>query len=288
VLDFGRAVPSLIDTGVSLPYQERVLKNGEASAEPYNLVRLNDLKVGTPWLADTVDDSFQAWRFHLRHEVGYDFLGELSDASRDIGSYSDTSQYASWHKSGRAVDTLFDYYLDGELAHEIVREDYSGETYWRVLLRCVDQTGRCGRPVVANPWNYSSRARTELAPEQGGIEKSPPAGYYVDLTVLARQYGWERISSYDDEDYSWTWHFLAFEYWHYQKRLAANTHNMSNGNATNWYQAMLDVYPPETLADHFTWEKMRARDEDPHLIALKGIPLPLEAKLWWQLVEQKK
>jgi hypothetical protein len=48
---------------------------------------------------------------------------------------------------------------------------------------------------------------------------------------------------------------------------------------------MLDIYPPETLERFFTWQKMRSLDEDPHLIALKGVPLPLEVKPWWNLVE---
>ena len=280
-VDFGRSLSSLADNGESPLYTENVTLSEEPGHEPYSMVRLNDLDAGTPWLADTVDDSFQAWRFRLRDEVGYDFLGHLSDAARDVASYSETSQYASWHKSGRAVDTLFDYYLKGQLAHEIVREDYSGETYWRVLLRCVDQSGRCGRPSTANPWNYSSRARTEIAPEQGGIEKSNLSGYYVDMTALAREYGWQRISSHDDKDFSWTWHFLAFEYWHYQKRLDGDQHLM------NWYQAMRQIYPDTTLTRFFTWQKMRAIGDEPHLIALKGVPLPLDVKPWWKLVEQK-
>ncbi len=285
---FGQLLSTLADTGVSSRYQEQVTVNGEDGAEPYSLVRLHDLKTGTPWLADTVDDSFQGWRFELRAEVGYDFLGELSDALRDVGSRTETSQYASWHKSGRAVDTLFDYTLNGQLAHEIVREDYSGETFWRVLLRCVDQNGRCGRPVTNNPWNYSARVRTYVAPEQGGIEKAIPAGYYVDMTALARAYGWQRISSYDDDDYSWTWHFLAFEYWHYQKRFEDDPVSGNGSSLPNWYRAMRDVYPQATLEDYFTWSKMRALDEDPHLIALKGVPLPLELKPWWRLVEQSQ
>jgi TolB protein len=286
---FGQRLAGLTNNGTYSQNEEHVYANGEAAeVEPYNLVRLNDLDTGTPWLADTVDDSFQDWRFELRAEVGYDFLGKLSDALRDVASYTDTSQYASWHKSGRAVDTLFDYYLNGELAHEIVREDYSGETYWRVLLRCTDQTGRCGRPVVDTPWNYSARARTQVAPEQGGLEKAIPSGYYVDMTALAREYGWQRISSYDDDEYGWTWHFLAFEYWHYQKRLEGDSVNGTGSGVANWYQAMQDVYPQETLDRYFTWQKMRARDEDPHLIALKGVPLPLQAKPWWELIEESQ
>jgi TolB protein len=286
---FGQRVAGLTNNGTYSQNEEHVSANGEAAeAEPYSLVRLNDLETGTPWLADTVDDSFQGWRFELRTEVGYDFLGELSDALRDVASYTDTSQYASWHKSGRAVDTLFDYHLNGELAHEIGREDYSGETYWRVWLRCTDQTGRCGRPVVDPPWNYSARVRTRVAPEQGGIEKAIPTGYYVDMTAVAREYGWQRISSYDDDEYGWTWHFLAFEYWHYQKRLEGDSLNGTGSGVANWYQAMQDVYPQETLDRYFTWQKMRAMDEDPHLIALKGVPLPLQAKPWWALIEESQ
>jgi TolB protein len=283
-VEFGDQLATLVDAGRSPLYEERLSPNGSAEVERYDLVRQNDLTVGTPWLADTVDDSFQAWRSRVYEETGFDFLSELSDAARDIGSYTETSQYTSWHKSGRAVDTLFDYYADGQLHHEIVREDYSGETYWRVLLRCLDQSGRCGRPVTNAPWNYSQRARADIAPEQGGLEKPIEAGYYVNMTALAREYGWDRISSYDDNDYSWTWHFLAFEYWHYQKRLERES-GTGIGNV-NWYRAMRQIYPQETLDRFFTWKKMRELDEDPYLIALKGIPLPLELKPWWMLVEQ--
>ncbi len=235
------------------------------------MVRINDLQTGTPWLADTVDDSYQALRSRLRQEVGYDFLGEVSETLRSINFFSEASQYSSWHKSGRAVDTRFD--LPGGRM-QIVRENIGGETYWRVLLRCEDQSGRCGRPTTANPWNYSARARTVIAPEQGGIENPNLYGYYLDFTALAKLYGWERISSHDDEDFSWTWHFKAFEYWHYQK--------MTGSDTRNWYEAMLEVYPPFEVEEFFTWEKMRATDEDPHLIVLKGVPLPPEAERWWQ------
>ncbi len=279
----GQPVPDLRNR--RLAHEERLTPNQGAGVEPYNLIRQDNLETGSPWLADTVDDSFQRWREALRSEVGYDFLASLSDVLRDPAAYSDTSQYASWHKSGRAVDTLFDYHIDGQLVHEIVRETYSGETYWRVFLRCADQSGRCGRPLVENPWNYSSRARTEIAPDQGGIEKPIPDGYYVDMTGLGRLYGWERISSYDDVDYSWTWHFLAFEYWHYQNRRAVGPDGRIGEQPLNWYQAMSEVYPPDTLTRYFTWDKMRRLDEDPYLIALKGVPLPPPERPWWRLVQ---
>ncbi len=280
---FGQVVPPLVDSEPSSLYEETLTPN-PPGAEPYNLIRQNDITVGNPWLADTVDDSFQAWRRRLEEEVGYDFLSALSDASRDVSVYIEGLQYAGWHKSGRAVDTLFDYHVDDQLFHEIVKEDYSGETFWRTYLRCRDQSGRCGRPITANAWNYGPRARTEIAPGQGGIEKTIETGYYVDMTAIAREYDWERISSYDDEDYSWTWNFTAFEYWHYQQRFFEETD--STRSTANWYQAMQQVYPQETMDRYFTWEEMHRLGEGSHLIALKGVPLPLELKPWWALVEQ--
>ena len=267
----GSSISTLDSRDQTSLFVETVAASSSPHGEPYDLIRINDLQTGTPWLADTVDDSYQALRSRLYQEVGYDFLGEVSETLRPINFFSEASQYSSWHKSGRAVDTLFDL-PGGRL--EIVRENIGGETYWRMLLKCEDQSGSCGRPITANPWDYSARARAVIAPEQGGIEGPNVSGYYVDFTALAELYGWERIASYDDEDFSWTWHFKAFEYWHYQK---------TTGNGIrNWYQAMLEVYPPFEVEAFFTWEKMRAADEDPYLIVLKGVPVPSKVERWWQ------
>lgn len=285
VVAAGEPVAELHNSGPSPLYVEDLSPSRSSGGEPYDLVRLNDLETGIPWLADTVDDSYQALRTRLRQEVGYDFLGEVSETLRPLNFFNDASQYASWHKSGRAVDTLFDLTgadAPGGAAYrgprlEIVREEYGGETFWRLWLRCTDQTGRCGRPLTMNTWDWSYEARNLVAPEQGGVEKGLAAtpGYYVDFTALAHEYGWERISSHDDEDYSWTWHFKAFEYWHYQKTL-------DNGaGETDWYQAMLEVYPRSEVESYFTWDLMRRAGEDPHLIALKGVPLPVEVEAWW-------
>jgi dipeptidyl aminopeptidase/acylaminoacyl peptidase len=90
--NFGHPVATLADTDPSARYVERIAASDVEKVEPFNLVRLNDVETGTPWLADTVDDSFLGWRYELRNEVGYDFLGKLSDAARDVASYTDTSQ----------------------------------------------------------------------------------------------------------------------------------------------------------------------------------------------------
>ncbi len=275
---FGAEVHRFEEDAAGILFTETTTPSGSPYGEPYDVVRLNDLKVGIPWLADTVDESFRTMRSQLRAEVGYDFLGELSEALRPINFASDASQYSSWHKSGRAIDTRFDL-PDGRM--QIVKENVGGNTYWRVLLRCEDQSGRCGKPATARPWDYSGYARTVLAPEQGGVEKPPLHGYYVDFTTWARMFGWQRIASHNGDEFSWTWHFKAFEYWHFQKPFFAPD------GSSDWYAALRQVYPPDDVDTYFNWRTMRAAGEDPQLIFLKGVSaVPPAAKRWWQQLTQ--
>ncbi len=276
-IDYGTPAAGLSDAGPSPLYVEELTPSQSGSGEPWDLVPVAGLRLPTPamtpYLSDRVDDSYSALRRRLADEVGYDFLGQVSEAWRPYDFFNDTSEYASWHKSGRAVDTLFEYRTDDGQVMEIARDDMGGETYWRVFLRCIDQSGACGRPITVNTWDYSYRARAELAPDQGGIEKPMLHGYYVDFTALAREYGWTRISSWHDDDFSWTWHFKAFEYWHYQKT-----------EGLPWYAAMQEVYPQFELDRYFTYDQMLQVGDYPFLIALKGVPLPADARLWWSSV----
>lgn len=276
--NFGTPVPVWEDTGTSVLYVEDLTPSQSGDGEPWDLLPVAGLRLPTPamtpYLSDRVDDSYSALRRRLVDEVGYDFLGQVSEAWRPHDFFNDTSEYASWHKSGRAIDTSFDFHTDDGQVMEIARDDMGGETYWRVLLRCADQSGRCGRPISVNTWDYSYQARANIAPDQGGIERPMPYGYYADFTALAREYGWTRISSWNDEDFSWTWHFKAFEYWHYQKT-----------DDLLWYAAMQEVYPQPKLDEHFTYEQMLQVGDYPFLIALKGVPLPAGARLWWASVQ---
>jgi TolB protein len=274
VLNYGTPLSSLADAGPSPLYQENLTPSQSGDGEPWDLVTLTNVKLPTPamtpYLSDRVNDSFVALRRRLAQEVGYDFLGQLSEAARPYEYASDTSEYASWHKSGRAIDTLFDFNTEAGQVMEIARDDMGGETFWRVYLRCTDQSGTCGRPLTVNTWDYSYTARNKIAPDQGGIERPASGAYYVDFTALAREYGWTRISSWNDEDFGWTWYFTAFEYWHYQKP-----------EDLTWYQAMQEVYAPAKLKETFTYDRMLKEGEHPFLIALKGVPLPADVRLWW-------
>lgn len=273
-INFGTPALTMVDLEPSPLYVEDLTPSQSGDGEPWDLVPVAGLELPTPamtpYLSDRVDDSFYAFRRRLADEVGYDFLGQVSEVTRPYAFFSDTSEYASWHKSGRALDTLFEYLTDDGQVTEIVRDDMGGETYWRILLRCADQSGACGRPITVNTWDYSYKARAEIAPDQGGIEKPMLHGYYVDFTALAREYGWTRISSWNDEEFSWTWHFKAFEYWHYQKT-----------EGLPWYAAMQEVYAQYKLDRYFTYDQMIEVGDYPFLIALKGVPMPADARLWW-------
>jgi TolB protein len=106
-------------------------------------------------------------------------------------------------------------------------------------------------------------------PGEGGKLKPIPNGYYVDLTALAWEYGWDRISAHNEEDFDWTWHFKAVEYWHHEKR-----------DGLGWYEAMLEVYPHQKVEEIFTWGKFTEADEEPYTAFVKGVPLPPTERRW--------
>ena len=241
--------------------------------EKHRLEALPDVDTYVPKLSDAVADSFNELRRRVQEESGYDFLGRLSEAWRPLDFHHDYSEYASWHKAGRAFDTLLDFNGPGGIPlMEVVREDMGGETFWRIFIRCARQDGTCGRPMETHPWDFSYKARVIVAPEEGGQWKPIPYGYYVDFTRLAREQGWERISAFDDEDFSWRWHFKAVEYWHYQKR-----------DGLTWYQAMQELYPSHRVEELFSWDAALEKGEAPYLMRAKGIPVPAAYKIWLML-----
>jgi len=128
-------------------------------------------------------------------------------------------------------------------------------------------------PLSELPWDFSTQARLQH-PEWGGRWKYAPAGYYIDFTDLAESYGWSRIPAVDRVDYSWKWHFLAIEYWHFQY-----------DNHIDWYGALRQVYPEEELQPSFNWGTLTHNGTIPQWrIVLTGVPVPL-AEWRWALLQ---
>jgi TolB protein len=242
---------------------------------PAALIPLRDVYLAPSYgrISDRVSGSFQALRARVKAEAGWDFLSALSDMARQlVGPCGDGCDVMSWHKTGRAIDTRLTVESGGVSRIEVVREDQLGETYWRVYLRAAKQDGMQGEPLTQAPWDWTNTARWTLAPHQGGVTKPIPDGYYVDFTELAREYGWERISSYDDETFSWKEDKAGMEFWHYQST-----------NGTTWYAALEKLYGSQTLAATFDWNELQRQGEEAYRVRLKEVPAPPSAWRWFAL-----
>jgi TolB protein len=208
---------------------------------------------GQAQLASAVYPSFVELRLAVIEASGHDFLARLSEAARPVGYNSDTSTYASWHKSGRAFDTLFDYRAGGQQALYIAPEWQSGRLFWRLFLRATRQDGSQGAPITQPVFDTGDRT---LLP--------PPHGYFVDFTALAAQYGWRRIAAAERDDFNWRSALLALEYWHFERR-----------DGLSWYDAMRLVYDQKTLERLFSAERLHdigMRDDAMPRLGLPWVP----------------
>lgn len=258
-------------------YADKPIPSDPKEGSKYDFVGMKEVYLAPSWgiLSSTVSESFRALRKRVAQDSGIDFLSTLSDMTRLIGSRCDnTCDDLSWHKSGRAVDTLLSMPVDGQEKLLLVRQDVGAEVYWRVYLRAAKQDGTMGAPLTDAPWDLSYRARATLAPGMGGVEAPVAKGYYVDFTELARLYGWTRISSHDDLDFDWRNNREAIEFWHFQ-----------NEDGKNWWQAMQEVYPPALLTKTFEWNNIiNAWDKEASRVYLKNVPPPPDAWKWFALV----
>jgi len=243
------------------------VSNPEDNEGLYELVELPGVAGGNARLNDRVDDSYNALRTAVYERTGYDYLALLSDAMRRVDYQRTSYSVFSWHKTGRAFDLRFELLdEDGGQRLEWLREDIGEELYWRLLIKCAAQDGTQGEPLKEYPWQYWWHIVPDSDPEayaQGGRYLPIPDGYYEDFTALAERHGWERIASYDEEDYYWRRDSNGVEYWHYQRM-----------DGLTWYESMQEVHPQEVLDQYFTWEIGKGLGFSDELLARKGIPRP--------------
>lgn len=237
---------ALVQDGGFLARQEPPpLYEENADRKSDGLYGLAPLSVEAPqaYLSDTVNDSFEALRLRVAAEAGYDFLGVLEDALWLQNRAPEPGQpRENWHYTGRAfaIDRKLAYIESFPRPIEIVREDIDVYTYWRVYLRVADgaQNGVLGEPLRDAPWDFVARSSGDEADyNQGGrVMDAPPPGYYVDLTQLAEDYGWERLPAGS----TWRYNSAAIQYWEFAKT-----------DGLSWEQAMLELYTPQQLEEFF-------------------------------------
>ncbi|HCS40614.1 MAG TPA: hypothetical protein DIW44_13655 [Anaerolineaceae bacterium] len=196
-----------------------------------SLVDLTDVTAPQAKLSDAVDDSFIAMRNLLTQRIGWDLLATLDNAVIPPTSAPMPGIPENWLYTGRAIGLNLAPYEAGWMV--VSREEFAGNIYWRVWVKCKLQDGTCGEPLMSPIWDFQSRSSGEaLAYENGGETKLPPAGYWVDFTDLAIRFGWQRLPALNN----WRSYFQGAQF-----NVFALEQNLT------WHQAMLEIYPSEQI-----------------------------------------
>jgi TolB protein len=237
-----RALPASLLNSDGLPLaveDDLYIEQSSSSAGDvaYKLSPLNNVVAPNPVLSDAVNDSFNALRSQVLEASGQDYLGELEDTFWVIDQLPQPGEdRRNWHKTGRAFSITRNSILGFPSVIELVREDSGVNTFWRVYLRVADeaQSGQLGKPLKQLPWDFLSRSSGDVeAYNQGGRPKTElPAGYYIDLTKLAADYGWEWTPAGND----WRANANTINYWMFRKT-----------EGLDWYNAMLEIYADSQL-----------------------------------------
>lgn len=203
----------------------------EGPSQRYTINTLNDVQAPYPQLHDLADESFVALRQRVSEEAGWDVLASLSNAFVPLTTSLDPGLGEDWLYTGRAI--ALNPLMSNAGWMVAVRQDYGTQTYWRLYVRTLRQDGAQGEPLHEPPWDLS--ARYELDPfayEQGGKYSPVSAGYWLDFTALARQYGWERLPSLPN----WRTYYSGARFTEFA---------LTGG--LDWYSAMLEIYPSDVL-----------------------------------------
>jgi TolB protein len=255
-----------------LPPATSVAPTATPTIAPGQTVALTTLDIACagkyPRIHAHLAEAYEAWRAEVRAQTGYDILGNISDMFRPLGYGGRDYGHLSWHRTGRALDLLFEWPGEsGETQLLVVREDLGPQTYWRLYVKALKQDGTMGEPLTDVPWIFwfeLDPAKEAAAYAAGGKPGEVPTGYYVDLTRLARRHGWHRIASYEEEDFDWRTDSVGREFWHYQRT-----------DGLTWWEAMSQIYPLETLEQYYGWTVCTEKlGMDPAWLRAKGIPTP--------------
>lgn len=196
-----------------------------------SLVDLSDVTAPQAKLSDAVDDSFNAMRNVVIQKIGWDLLATLDNAVIPPTSAPMPGIPENWLYTGRALALNLAPYEAGWMV--VSRDEFAGNIYWRVWVKCKVQDGTCGEPLMTPIWDFNSRSSGEaLAYENGGESRLAPIGYWVDFTDLANRFGWHRLPALNN----WRSYFQGTQF-----NVFAMQQNLT------WHQAMLEIYPPEQV-----------------------------------------
>jgi TolB protein len=198
----------------------------------FGVVPLQDVSAPYPYLHDTVDESFRQLRTWVAGQAGWDFLSSLEKAFTPITEPPTLPFNQNWLYTGRAFTVNPLPLQAGWMV--VTREDFGGQTYWRLFIRTRYQDGSQGIPLHSPVWDLNSRFSGDTSAYENGGSLSPiPAGYWIDFTDLASRFGWQRLPALQN----WRSFFAA-----------ARFNQFVLTDQIDWQTAMNELYPPEALA----------------------------------------
>jgi TolB protein len=211
------------------PYCQPVQTVSSSSTGRFSLVELTSVDTANPFLSDMADECFNELRQSANQILGWDFLGILKSAALPITTSPDPKISQNWLYTGRGISLNLAPLDAGWMV--VSREDFDGQTYWRIWVKCLQQDGSCGELLSGSVWDFPARASGNLkAFEDGGKTVPSPTGYWIDFTDLALQYGWQRIPSQEN----WRTYYPGILF---------NTIVYSQGKS--WHQVMIELYPED-------------------------------------------
>lgn len=223
---------NVIDTPL---WSEKITNPSGLPDTPYALVPVQELIAPYPVLSDRVDESFAGLRFRIIADAGWDFLRALDNAAIELKTPLEPGlPRESWNKAGRAFDVSQAAINDG--FGMMAQEQIGNRVFWRLWVRVRQGDGTLGEPLRHMPWDFRPRfdPNNPAAFDAGGAYYSElPAGYFIDFTRLAEDYGWSRTPSSDD----WRFFYPGVQYWHFENR-----------DGLTWVEAIRELFSAQAIA----------------------------------------
>jgi TolB protein len=221
------------DGAAWLPAQAPEAPPTEVQEGRVSLAPLPGVEAPTPMLSERVVAAFVALRERAARDIGWDVLGTLEYAFVGINAPLPPGfAYNDWLYTGRGFALDSRALASGLL--EVVREDHGAETYWRVFVKASPQDGSVGEPLRVRSWDFTTRYTGDPTnyDRGGSLKPSLPQGYYVDLTQLAADFGFERVPAMSN----WRTYFQGARY-----------NEFARTDGQTWLEAMLEIYPAEAI-----------------------------------------
>lgn len=218
----------------SLEENPKLIKDSVAfqqMGDAIKLVPLEGVETEYPFLSSSVIQPFNEFRASITNNTGWDFLTQLDKTFIPITDPSTPGTVEEWLYTGRAFE--FNPLAVHAGIITTVKEERSGQTYWRIFIKARYQDGSQGLPMKQMPFDLSARYNNDPATyETGGMKKNIPEGYWIDLSELALSNSWERVPALAN----WQKYFNSARF---------NQFIFSDG--MDWYAAMKELYPVEAF-----------------------------------------